>query len=185
MKSLLIDITNKLWGYIIYEEWGIELSNKHKKYCISYGKILTFTPGLQNSNAFSLTLCLNVSRIESLISQIFQARSKCFHIFGIGWTEKDKIFNPSTHSSTRLFKRSSLHMWGGDTSTLLAGLSKDQPKLFNVVQQVIACLCYESVDNFVLLQIFLEVIYYHCANVLVCQLYHSFFRNQLSFQQQS
>ena len=164
-------------------DWIIRQAQK--KCSISYGQLLTFTKGLQNSKGFSITLCLNVSRIESLIPQIFRVRSKCFYIFGIGWTEKDKTFNPSIHSSTRLFKRSSLHMWDGKISSLLAGLLKDQPKLCNVVQQIIACLCYESVENFVLLRIFLEMIYYHCANVSVCQVNHSFFRNQLSFKQQS
>ena len=43
-------------------------------------------------------------------------------------------------------------MWDGIISSLLAGLLKDRLKLFNVVQQIIASLCYESVKNFVILK---------------------------------
>lgn len=78
---------------------------------------------------FYLTLWLNVRRTESLIPRLFRIRANCFHIFEIDWMEKDKIFNPSIHSSTRLFKSLSLHMWDGNISSLLAGLLKDRLRL--------------------------------------------------------
>ena len=50
-------------------------------------------------------------------------------------------------------------MWDGNISSQLAGLLKDRLKFFNVIQQIIACLCYESVENFVLLKVYLKMIF--------------------------
>ena len=152
MGSVLMGITNKPWEYMRNEGLHYQTSTKNIAFLVArFLHLLKVYKTL-----FYRTLCLNVRRIESLIPQFF-------HFFEAGWTEKDKIFNPSIHSSTRLFRRLSLHMWHGNISSLLAGLLKDQLKIFNVAQQIIACLCYESVENFVLLQISFEMIFYHCV----------------------
>ena len=84
---------------------------------------------------------------------------KCFplgshvpNFFGIVETEKDKVFNPTTHSSTRLFKKTAFRH-ARHKYQLPAGLSKDQRKLFNVVHQIITCVCYDTVKNFIRLHI--------------------------------
>ena len=50
-------------------------------------------------------------------------------------------------------------MWDGIISFLLAGLLKDRLKLFNVVQQIIASLCYESIENFIILEVSFEMMF--------------------------
>ena len=101
-----------LWNWLI--KWGIQWSDKHKKVFISnyMNFILTESYIIYNFHLFLATLCLNVSRTESL-NQMFWIEL-CFHLINYFWissTEKHKIFNPGTLKHKFLLKIVSSDMW--------------------------------------------------------------------------